>query len=143
MAAMRAIPSAYTVLGSSHQKASGDIAWRVPVATPPIAGPRRARSRPLGRLPGACSGWVVAAMLVIGGSFMSSCYRDAMSRRGGVAPGESPGSPAGVRRGRSAELERGQFGAGAEAELAEHVAQVEVDGAGAEEQLCGGVPVGQ
>src|SRR5690348_10937458 len=47
------------------------------------------------------------------------------------------------RRGRSAELERGEFGARAEAELAEHIAQVEVDGAGAEEQLCGGVPVGQ
>jgi hypothetical protein len=42
------------------------------------------------------------------------------------------------RRGRSDELERGEFGAGAEAELAEHVAQVEVDGAGAEEQLGGG-----
>src|SRR5947207_11401718 len=47
------------------------------------------------------------------------------------------------RRGRSAELERGEFGAGAEAELAEHVAQVEVDSTRAEEQLCGGVPVGQ
>src|SRR5689334_24450134 len=69
---------------------------------------------------------------------MSGCYRDAMSRRGGVAPGESPGS----RRG-SAELERGEFGAGAEAELAQHVAQVEVDSARAEEQLCGGVTVGQ
>src|SRR5689334_15642823 len=68
---------------------------------------------------------------------MSGCYRDAMSRRGGVAPGESPGSWRG-----SAELERGEFGAGAEAELAEHVAQVEVDGARAEEQLGGGVPVG-
>src|SRR5690242_16595668 len=61
-----------------------------------------------------------------------------MSRRGGVAPGESPGSWRG-----SAELERGEFGARAEAELAEHVAQVEVDGARADEQLCGGVPVGQ
>ena len=47
------------------------------------------------------------------------------------------------RCGRSAELERGQFGAGAEAELAEHITQVEVDGTGAEEQLGGGVPVGQ
>src|SRR6185437_14043308 len=104
-----------------------------------MTGPRRAPRRHREcRLPEACSGRAVVTMLVIGGSFMSGCYRDAMSRRGGIAPGESPGS----RRG-SAELKRGEFGAGAEAELAEHVAQVEVDGARAEEQLGGGVPVGQ
>src|SRR3954451_8541118 len=66
---MRTSPSASTVLGSSHQKASGDAAWRAPVAAPQIAGPRRARSRPLGRRPPeARSGGAVAAMLVIGGS---------------------------------------------------------------------------
>jgi len=109
-----------------------------------MTGPDRAPRRPLGRrLPETCSGWAAVAMLVIRGSFMSGYYRDAMSRRGGVAPAESPGFTGRGRPGRSAELERGKFGAGAEAELAEHIAQVKVDGAGAEEQLCGGVPIGR
>src|SRR5262249_31422871 len=99
-----------------------------------MAGPRRARRRSL-----ACPGWAVVAMLVIGGS---SCpvatggYEPAGRRRARTIAGFTG-------RGRSAELKRGEFGAGAETELAEHVAQVEVDSAGAEEQLCGGVPVGQ
>src|ERR1700745_844710 len=44
---------------------------------------------------------------------------------------------------RSAELEHGELGTGAEGELAEHGAQGEVDRARAEEQLGGGVPGGQ
>src|SRR5438270_184842 len=63
---------------------------------------------------------------------------------GGGAAGDAAGQVGGRGgRRRSAELERGEFGAGAEAELAEHVAQVEVDSTRAEEKLCGGVPVGQ
>jgi hypothetical protein len=41
------------------------------------------------------------------------------------------------------EVEASELGPGADVELAEDVSQVEVDGAGAEEQLCCDVPVAQ
>src|SRR3954453_8531835 len=59
-----------------------------------------------------------------------------------VAAAAARSAGAGVRRSQL-ERQRGELGAGGDAELAEHVAKVEVDGARADEQPGGGVPVGQ
>ena len=83
------------------------------------------------------------AMPVIGGFFRSGLLPGRYEPPGRRHAGRIARFTGRGRRGRSVELERGKFGAGAQAQLAEHVAQVEVDGAGAEVQLCGGVPVGQ
>src|SRR5678815_1048297 len=47
MAAMRAMYSAWTVAGSSHQNASGDAAWMLPITSPHITGRRQRAARGL------------------------------------------------------------------------------------------------
>src|SRR5690348_13528122 len=106
-----------------------------------MTGPDRAPRRPLGRrLPETCSGWAAVAMLVIRGSFMSGYYRDAMSRRGGVAPAESPGSPAvaavGAQPSWSAASSARELGPSLLNTLRRWKSTVR-----AKEQLCGGVPL--
>src|SRR3954465_6166213 len=160
MKASSARPAMSRVQRDSAQTTTMSVlAWKIPLISHcvvmacdsfpfggPSAGPTGAMRRPRGR-PDARSGLTASRrenrqVRRRGCAPVSARWSAQALADDDVAAAAAGAAGAGVRRSQ-VERQRGELGAGGDAELAEHIAQVEVDGAGAAQTPGGGVPVGR